>query len=108
MKTIGVRALRENPAILSQSALAGEYVLVTNRSDPVSLAIPFDEELLRSGVHVNLAIKFYEEGVLSLPRAAKLARLPLEDFLARLATLGIVVVEQDADELEADLAALNG
>jgi len=107
MKTIGVRALRENPGVLSQSAEAGEYVLVTNRSDPVSLAIPFDEDLLRSGVHVNVAAKLYEEGVLTLPKAARIAQLSVEDFLGKLAILGVVVVEQDADELEADLAALN-
>ena len=108
MKTIGVRALRENPGVLSQSAEAGEYVLVTNRSDPISLAIPFDEELLRSGVHINLAVKLYEEGVLTLPRAARIAQLSVEDFLVKLSILGIVVVDQDAGELEADLATLNG
>ena len=107
MKTIGVRALRENPGVLSQSAEAGEYVLVTNRSDPVSLAIPFDEDLLQLGVHVNVAIKLYQDGVLTLPRAARIARLSVEEFLGKLAILGVVVVEQDADELEADLAALN-
>ena len=108
MKTIGVRALRENPGVLSQSAEAGEYVLVTNRSDPISLAIPFDEELLRSGVHINLAAKLYEEGVLTLPRAAKIAQLSVEVFLGKLSILGIVVVDQGAGELEADLATLNG
>ena len=107
MKTIGVRALRENPGVLSQSAKAGEYVLVTNHSAPVSLAIPFDEDLLRSGVHVNLAVKLYEEGVMTLSRAAKMARLSVEEFLEKLAILGIVVVSQEADELEADLATLN-
>ena len=48
MKTIGVRALRENPGVLSQSAAAGEFVLLTNRNDPISLSVPFDEELLRT------------------------------------------------------------
>ena len=73
MKAIGVRALRENPGVLSQSAAAGEFVLVMNRNDPVSLSVPFDEDLLRSGVHVNVALKLYEEGLLTLPKAAKLA-----------------------------------
>jgi len=38
MKTIGVRALRENPGVLSQSAAAGEFILIANRNNPVSLA----------------------------------------------------------------------
>ena len=107
MKTIGVRALRENPAVLSQSAEAGEYVLVTNRSDPISLAIPFDEELLRSGVHINLAVKLYEEGVVTVSRAARIAQLSIEEFLGKLAILGVVVIDQVAAELEADLTVIN-
>ena len=53
MKTVGVRALRENPGILSQAARDGDMVLVTNRSAPISLSVPFDDDLLKSGVHVN-------------------------------------------------------
>jgi len=81
MKTIGVRALRENPGALSQSAVAGEYVLVTNRNDPVSLSIPFDDRLLETGVHVTIATKLYGEGLLTLTKAAKLAKLSPEAFL---------------------------
>ncbi len=103
MKTIGVRALRENPGVLSQCAAKGEYVLVTNRNDPMSLSVPFDDELVRSGVHVNIAVKLYDEELLSLAKAAKLARMPVETFLNTLANLGIVVVDQTRQELESDL-----
>ena len=81
MKTVGVRALRENPGVLSQSAAKGEFVLVTNRNNPISLSVPFDEELLKSGVHVNMAAKLYEEGVLTLTKSATLAKMSVESFL---------------------------
>lgn len=108
MKTLGVRALRENPGVLSKSAAAGEYVLLTNRNDPVSLAVPFDDELVRAGVHVSLAVKLFEEEVLTLSKAARMARLDVEDFLAKLAALGVPVVRQDADDLDADLNTIDG
>ncbi|NIB43522.1 prevent-host-death family protein [Pseudomaricurvus alkylphenolicus] len=107
MKTIGIRALRENPGVLSQSAAAGEFVLVTNRSDPISLSVPFDDELLRAGVHVNMAIKLYEDGLLTMPKAARLAKMSVEEFMSRLAVLDIVVVDQSSEELASDLDALN-
>jgi len=107
MKTIGVRALRENPGVLSQSAAAGELVLITNRNDPISLAIPFDDDLLRAGVHVSIALKLYAEGVLTLPKAARLAKMPVEEFMKRLTCLDIVVVNQTSEELESDLDAIN-
>ena len=101
------RALRENPGVLSQSAAAGEFVLVTNRNDPIALAIPFSDELLRAGVHVDLAVKLFEEGVVSLVKAARLAKMPVEDFMNTLASLGVAVVDQSSEELSSDIAALD-
>ena len=106
MKTVGVRALRENPGVLSQSAAEGEFVLLTNRNDPISLAIPFDDELLRSGIHVNLAIALYEQKAITLVKAAALAKLSVEAFLALLAKANIVVVDQSLEELQSDLDTL--
>lgn len=103
MKTIGVRALRENPGVLSQSAAVGEYVLVTNRNHPISLSIPFDDDLIRLGVHINIAVKFYEDGVLTLAKASKLAKMPVEMFINKLANLGVIVFDQTVEELESDL-----
>ena len=106
MKTVGVRALRENPGVLSQSATEGELVLLTNRNDPISLAIPFDDELLHSGIHVNLAIALYEQKAITLVKAAALAKLSVEAFLALLAKANIVVVDQSLEELQSDLDTL--
>jgi len=106
MKTVGIRALRENPGVLSQCAAAGEYLLVTNRNEPVSLSVPFDDTLLNQGVHVNMAVKFYEDGVLTLARAAQVAGMPVEAFLKTLASLGVVVVDQSNEELLEDLETI--
>ncbi len=108
MKTIGVRALRENPGVLSQCAQAGELILVTNRNNPISLSVPFTDDLLQSGVGVSIAVKLFEEGVLTLPKSAKFAKMSTEEFLLKLAALGIVVVDQTAKELESDLEAISG
>lgn len=103
MKTVGVRALRENPGVLSESATNGELLLVTNRSSPVALSVPFGEELIQSGVHVNLAIKLFEDDLLSLVKAAKLAKMSVESFMELLSVLEIPIVNYDADELESEL-----
>ena len=108
MKTIGVRALRENPGVLSQCAEAGELILVTNRNNPISLSVPFTDDLLQSGIGVSMEVKLFEEGVLTLPSSAKFAKLSVEEFLLKLAALGVVVVDQTTKELESDLEAISG
>ncbi len=106
MKSIGIRALRENPGLLSQAAAEGKLLLVTNRSEPVSIALPFGDDLIKAGIHVQLAIKLFEEGVLTLSKAANLAHMSVEQFMNSLASLGITVVHQSADELREDLQEL--
>ena len=108
MKTIGVRALRENPGMLSQCAAEGEYLLITNRNVPISLSVPFDDALIRSGAHINLAVRLYEDGLLTLVKAAKLSRLPVESFIEKLANMGVVVLDQSPCELEDDLSTIDG
>jgi len=108
MKTIGVRALRENPGVLSQCAEAGELILVTNRNNPISLSVPFTDDLLQFGIRTSMAVKLYQEGVLTLSKSAKFANISIEDFLQKLAVIGVVVVDQTPEELESDLEAING
>ncbi|MBU2713538.1 UPF0175 family protein [Zooshikella harenae] len=103
MKTIGIRRLRENPGLLTQWSQEGEYTLITNRSEPVSLSIPFNQALLDQGVQTNIAIKLFEDKVLTLVQAAKLARLSVETFLGKLSALNIPVVDLDETELDEDL-----
>ncbi|MES9880862.1 MAG: UPF0175 family protein [Sedimenticola sp.] len=106
MKTVGVRALRENPGVLSQSAKSGEVVLLTNRSVPMSLTVPFDDYLLAEGVHIDIAVKLFEEEVLTLAKAAKVAKMSMAAFMEKLAALDVVVIEQSKDELLEDLEGL--
>jgi predicted HTH domain antitoxin len=106
MKTIGVRALRENPGVLSQCAERGELILVTNRNNPISLSVPFSDELLQSGIGVSMAVKLFEGGILPLPKSAKLAKMPIEEFLLKLAALDVIVVDQPTKELKSDLGAI--
>lgn len=106
MKIVGVRALRENPGVISESAKNGELLLVTNRSSPVSIAVPFGEALLQSGVHVNVAIKLFEDGALSLVKSAALARMSTESFMELLAALEVPAVKYDVSELDSEMDIL--
>lgn len=70
----------------------------------VFVAIPFDEDLLRSGVRVALAVKLFDEEVISLGKAARLAGVSRVEFTNHLGSLKIPVARYAADELTQELA----
>jgi len=100
-----VRDLRERTGELLRNAERGSLSLVTKYGRPAFLAVPFDERLLALGVQRALAVKLYQEEVVTLSQAAKVAGLPIEDFLDVLRSAGVAAVDYPSEGLdrEADL-----
>ncbi len=106
MNTFSVRDLREHTGKLIHGAEEGHLAIVTKHSKPVFIAVPFDDHLIENGLHVALAMGAFKEGVVSLGKAAKIAGLGLEDFMAKLSAIDIPVVDYPADELEEELKVI--
>ena len=61
--------------------------------------VPFNERLLRLGVHRTMALHLFENRHLSLAQAAKLAAMPPEEFLVLLGEAGIPAADYPPEEL---------
>jgi prevent-host-death family protein len=105
METFTIRDLRERTGELVRGAEAGKLSLVTKHGLGVFVAMPFDEELLRSGVRVALAVKLFDEETISLGKAAKLAGVSLNEFINHLGALKIPLARYDSGELAKEVAA---
>jgi len=105
MDTFTIRDLRERTGDLVRGAEAGKLSIITKHGQPVFLAVPFDEILLREGVRVALAVKLFDDEVVSLGKAAKLAGMIQSEFIDHLGALKIPVVRYGKEELEQELAA---
>jgi len=103
MQTFSVRELRDHTADLVQAAESGKRSIVTRHGQPVVIAVPFDEELLREGVALALATKLFDEEAISLGKAARLAGMSLPDFIDHLGRLHIPVARPRPGELEQEL-----
>jgi len=98
-----VRDLRQRTGELLRDAEEGRLSIITKHGRPAILAVPFDERLLSQGVHRSVALHLFEVGQVTLAQAARLADLPLEEFLTLLAEAGIPAVEYSPDELAEEL-----
>ena len=82
-------------------------VLVTKHDRPVFVALPFDEKLLEQGVHVSLAVKLFDEDMLTQGQAVKFAGLSLAEFFEACAARQVPVVRHDASEIQKELDQFN-
>lgn len=103
MHTFTIRDLRDRTGELVRDAEAGKLSLVTKHGQPVFVAVPFDETLLKSGVNVALAIKLFDEETISLGKAARLADMSHFEFIELLGGMGIPVARYTPGELEKEL-----
>lgn len=105
MNIFTIRDLTEHTDELIRDAEEGKLSIVTKHGQPVFLAVPFDETLLKEGVRVALAVKLFDDDVISLGKAAKLAGIPQSKFIDLLGVLKIPAVRYGKEELEQELAA---
>lgn len=106
METFSIRDLRERSGDLVRQAEAGHLSIVAKHGRPLFVAVPMDEHLLKEGVAVALAVRLFAEKVISLGKAAKLARLSNESFIAQLGAMGVPAVDYPPEELDAELEAI--
>lgn len=106
METFSVRDLRERTGELVRQAESGHLSIIAKHGRPLFVAVPMDEHLLKEGVAVAMAVRLFADQVVSLGKAAKLARMPLETFIQTLGAMGVPAVDYPPEELDEELAAL--
>jgi predicted HTH domain antitoxin len=107
METVNVSGLKNNPTEALRKARR-DVVVVMNRDRPDALMVGVETVggLSARGVKPALATALFRDGHLSLARSARLAEMPIGDFVSHLSRLGIPVVRLDANEVDRDMDTL--
>jgi len=106
MESFTIRDCRERTGELVRNAEQGKLAVVAKHGHPLFVAVPLDEDMLRSGVHVALAIRLFQDGTLSLGKAANLAGRSYEAMVEQLASIGFPAVDYPPEELDVEIAAV--
>ena len=108
MKTVNVRQLKNNPSDALRMARKAP-VVVMNRDQPEALLFHLDDQGLlgEPGVRLALATVLYRSESVSLGRGARIAGLPLADFMLHVSQEGIPVIRGNAKTLREDLKNLD-
>ena len=103
MDTFTVRDLRERTGELIRDAESGRLSVITKHGRPVFVAVPFDELLIREGIGLALALRLFQQADISLGKAARLAGMNRQEFLAELHRRKIPVTDNEESELDEEL-----
>jgi prevent-host-death family protein len=105
MQTFTIRDLRDRTGELVRDAEAGKLSVVTKHGQPVFVAVPFDELLIKNGIGVALAVKLFDEEKVTVAQAAKLAGMSLSEFIDLLGSMQMSVARYAPGELEQEVGA---
>jgi len=94
-----VRDLRNHSARLMADAEKGQLSIITKRGKPTIVAIPFGKQTLSLGVEKDLALNLFQSGVISMVKAARMAGVPITEFMDLLGQLEITAVDYPVEEL---------
>lgn len=103
MQTFTIRDLRDRTGELVRDAEAGKLSLVTKHGHPVFLAVPFDETLLKHGVATGLAVRLFDQEVVGLEGAARIAGLTQSEMIDILGALDVAMLRYGPGELETEI-----
>ena len=98
MEYITIKDLQKNPAKLTKSIESKNLSLITKRSVPIGVVVPFDSDLILNDLKLNLIVKAYENGELSIGQIAKFLNKSKKETLKFLSNLGISVIDYDFNE----------
>ncbi len=98
MEYITIKDLQKNPAKLTKSIESKNLSLITKRSVPIGVVVPFDSDLILNDLKLNIIVKAYENGELSIGQIAKFLNKSKKETLKFLSNLGISVIDYDFNE----------
>lgn len=117
MKSISAREMSQNGASKVIAAAQSEPVLITKNNEPsawvvsardvalVSERLSGDDSVYRDTL-AAVAAHLYSRDLLSIGRAARLAGMPLADFILLCGKVNAPVLREPPEGLEAELAGL--
>ena len=107
MKTVNVRQLKNNPSEALRMARKAP-VVVMKRDQPEALLFHLEDEGLlgEPSVRLALATALYRSESVTLGRGARIAGIPLVDFMLHVTHEGIPVTRGNAKTLREDLKNL--
>ncbi|MBN8492945.1 MAG: UPF0175 family protein [Burkholderiales bacterium] len=105
MHTFTVEDFTRQPQRVLAEARQGEITVVTQSGKAVMLAVPLEQGAPIQTTLIELAAQLYDNEMISLERAARIAGLSYSETIDEFGRRGIATIRLTPEELERELAA---
>jgi hypothetical protein len=105
MHTLTDDDIQRDPGRLFDDAQRGQVTVVTTQGRALLMTVPLDKGSPAPGALLDLAAILYDDGQISLGRAAEIAGLAYADMMDELGRRGIATIRLRPGELDRELAA---
>ena len=105
MHTVTVEDFTRQPQRVLAEATQGTVTVVTASGKPVMLALPLEQGASIQTTLIDLAAQLYDNEMITLERAARIAGLSYSETIDEFGRRGIATIRLTPGELEQELAA---
>ena len=105
MKSVTLRDIKNNPAIMTNYLAKGESVFVTKHGKPVGITLPIDDSIVNQSLKEILFFDLYKKGEISFGKLAQFLGVRKDKLRRMFASLDMPVIDYNAKEVLEELEA---
>lgn len=106
MLSVGIKELKDNPAVLTRAAEEGELSILTKRGRPIGIMLPWSDEIMIKGYKEALSFEAYKDGLLTLSQLSQIIGKSKPQTLEILGKMNIAYIDHQKEEIDEELAVL--
>jgi len=105
MKSVTIRDIKNNPAIMTGYLADGESVFVTKHGKPIGITLPLDDSMVNQSLKELLYFDLYKKGEISFGKLAEFLEVRKDKLRRMFASLNMPLIDYDVSEVEQELKA---
>jgi len=105
MKSITLRDIKNNPAIMTNYLANGEPVFVTKHGKPIGITLPLDDSIVNQSIKELLYFDLYKKDEISFGKLAEFLGVRKDKLRRMFASLDMPVIDYDSSEVTQELEA---
>jgi len=105
MKSVTIRDIKNNPAIMTNHLAKGEPVFVTRHGKPIGITLPLDGNIVNHSVKELLYFNLYKKGEILFGKLAEFLGIRKDKLRKMFASLNMPLIDYDSSEVAKELEA---